>query len=123
MSKRIHLSKSAIESIFQLRLDGHSFKDIAACYPCSDHYIRQIISREVASDVELDAGLVHGAQNAKVKYRPRKKTIKPVEDKFAPLARLMEAQTALAKAYADCCKAGLSQAFIDLAIKEAGGLE
>jgi hypothetical protein len=119
MARKVELSKSAIENIFRLRTNGMAFKKIADRYPCSDHFIRDIISRKVYRHVEIDAGLVHGAQNAKAKYsRAKHKEEKTVADKYEPLSRLMLAQEGLSKAYKECCEAGLSRKFLDLALVE-----
>lgn len=121
------LSKSAIENIFQLRVDGKSFREIASRYPCSDHFINQVITREQYAEVEIDAGLVHGAQNMK-RAKPKKRTAKKPEpmpepiDKYGPLSRLMAAQAELMDAYRSCRAVGLSEAFLDLALDEVGAL-
>lgn len=128
MSKKVELSKSAIENIFRLRADRMPYKKIAERYPCSDKYIRDIIQRTAYGHVELDAGLVMAAQGAKAKWQRKKKAPEvkhestPLE-KFEPLAQLMAAQKALLDAYTQCRAVGLSKAFIDLALEEVGSLD
>lgn len=121
------LSKYAVENIFQLRADGKSYMEIAERYPCSDHYIRQVISRKRYGDVEIDAGLVHGAQNlARSKPKKRKPKEKPqpaVPDKYESLVTLMKAQEQMSIARAACVKAGFSDSFLDEALEEVQDID
>jgi hypothetical protein len=124
----IKLSNAAIRDIFKLRSQGLTYKKIAERYPCSDKYIRDIIHREIFSDVVIDAETLAAVRNVKVKYEKRKKKAAAKPDvapsiQYEPIAKLMDAQSCLNNAYKECVKAGISDAFMSIALDEVGRVD